>query len=94
MWTGCGISHKVKGETTHTVHTESKAEIEIKIDISGCMKLPPEDRLNCVTQMTDAIKELTNAAQILICIGDTSTVSGGQGVDTAKSCWPASAAPK
>jgi hypothetical protein len=83
---GCGISHKVKGGTTHTVNTQTKADVTIKIDVSACQKLPAKDQLACIEQMTSAIKDLKDVAEILICIGNSQAVSGSESVVIAESC--------
>ncbi len=86
LLSACGTSHKIKGNTSHTVHTETHAEVVIKIDVSSCQKLPKEDQLTCITQFTNVVKDIKDVAQILICFGNQSQASGGSGVAASESC--------
>lgn len=65
--TGCGTVVRVKGGTTNTAQTESKAEITFRVDISGCLDIPPEDRLECIQAITESVKEFQDVAKILYC---------------------------
>ncbi len=87
IMSGCGFFHKVSGTTQHNVHTESTAEVIIRIDVSACQDLPAQDRLACINQMTSTIKDLKDVAEILICIGNQANAPS-QSVDIAKSCRP------
>ncbi len=87
MLTGCGVYHKIRGNTTHTVQSESKATVVIQIDVSGCMELPVNDRANCIQAITGALKELSNVAKILACVRTAGENAGGESPNIDKSCW-------
>lgn len=84
----CGpLVLKVKGGTQSTAETRSDVNLTIRIDISGCLDLPPEDRLACIKEVTESVKDLQNAAKILYCAGTDQNAAGGKGANSAVRCW-------
>lgn len=82
----CGATIKVKGGSQHVVSGTTTQEVVLKVDISGCMELPEDDRLDCIEAITDALKGITDAAKILLCTKDFESQSGIPGADTPESC--------
>jgi hypothetical protein len=84
---GCGqtTTIRVKGGTQSDVQTHS--DIVLTIDVSGCKELPVEQRLECIKEMTNALKELSNVVGILSCAKATKDVSGVSGTTDFVVCW-------
>jgi hypothetical protein len=91
LGTACGAHVKVKGGTTNTVETNSVAEVVFKVDISGCMDLPAEDRIECIKAITDAVKEFQDIAKVLYCTNLVKDDSRKQGPHSPITCGDLSA---
>ncbi len=90
MMSSCNYTIKTKGGTTHTAESHStidgKVEVIMSIDISGCMELPEKDRLPCIEAIVDTLKELNNAAEVLLCKRDLEQNAGNASLNPPVSC--------
>lgn len=77
---------KVRGKTQHEQHVDGEVMMTIKIDISGCLEVPPEDRMECIHAVTDSIKELESVAKILLCERNLKKHPRDEGADSLVSC--------
>lgn len=86
LLTSCGVDHRASGDVDHNVTSTSTVELVITIDLSGCMEIAPEHRLECILSVTEATKELISVAKILACTRDLEAVSVGEGTNPPESC--------
>lgn len=86
LLTSCGVAHRASGTVDHNVTTTSTVEVVLKVDLTGCMELLPEERLVCVLSVTDSLKELSSVAEVLLCARDLEAISGDESADTPISC--------
>lgn len=90
MMSSCNYTIKTKGGTTHTAESHStvdgRVEVVMSVDISGCMELPETERLPCIEAIADTLKELTNAADVLLCQRDLEQNPGNAGLNPPVSC--------
>lgn len=82
----CRVDHRASGEVATTGEQKMTVEVIVRLDISGCMYLPEYDRLECVREVTNSVKELSNVAKILLCYRSLEEVSGDEGADSNLSC--------
>lgn len=82
----CGGTYRVKGGTENTASGTVTQEYVLRVDVSNCMVLPEQDRLDCIKAITDALKEFVDAAKILLCAKAVEGKSGDESVDPIEQC--------
>ena len=83
---GCRVNHAVSGSADVSSTQTVIVDVTMRIDISGCMSLPDQDRLDCVTAVTDTLKELTDVAKVLFCWRSAEEQPGNAGANPAVTC--------
>ncbi len=74
LLTGCGVDHRVKGNTQSQVvaeaHVAAEVEIVLKIDLSTCDEFVGKDKLQCIEDITGVFDALGDLSKVLICPPD------------------------
>ena len=76
----------MKGGTENHVTSQTTSEVIIRIDLSGCMELPPEERSECIKAVTDSLQEIEDIAKVLYCTRINKTSPGSEGADPTFTC--------
>lgn len=82
----CGVSHRASGSVDTSGNQSVVVDVTFRIDISGCLYLPEQDRLDCVKTVAESLKEIASVAEVLLCARDLEALPVGEGADTPESC--------
>lgn len=82
----CGVSHHASGSVDTSGNQTVIVDVTLRIDISGCLYLPEQDRLECVKTIANSLEEISNVAEVLLCVRDLEAAPVGESSDPPESC--------
>lgn len=82
----CGVSHRASGSVDTSGTQTVIVDVTFRVDISGCLYLPEQDRLECVKTIANSLEEIANVAEVLLCVRDLEDPSVSESADPPESC--------
>lgn len=82
----CGVQHHASGEVNTSGTQTIIVDVTIRMDISGCLDLPAEDRLECVKTIANSLEEIAGVAEVLLCVRDLEESPISESANPPESC--------